>query len=320
MPSDPGAASDRLRPDRHAAILQRILADRLSRLAPAAAPRCFLLGGQPGAGKTGLRRAIEQALGDAKPLLIDPDELREYHPDYVALVAADPDHAASRVHPDAAQWADELRAAALARGVNVIVDGTLRDAAWAVEMARQATATGYAVEVHAVAVPLEISAQGVRERFETSAAAAATWTGPEAQRPLPRTVPEAYQRAAYDGLPVALAALSGSGLVARLRIARRDGTAVIDAIGPDAVAAGGATTGANPFAAALQDERDRPWTGPELTAYRQSSDKILDLMRVRDAPDRQCAETAATLGTTAAREQGRARAAWLRRVLDYEPP
>ena len=318
MPSDPGAASDRLDPDRHAAILERILAERLSRVAPATAPRCFLLGGQPGAGKTGLRHAIERALGDAKPLLIDPDELREYHPDYVALVAADPDHAATRVHPDAARWADEVREAALARGVNVIVDGTLRDAPWAVEMARQATAKGYAVEVHAVAVPLEISAQGVRERYETSAAAAEAWTGADEKRPLPRTVPDDYQRTAYDGLPVSLAALSRSGLVARLRIARRDGTALIDATGSDAVAAAGAGS-PNPFAETLQRERDRPWTGPELETYRRSSDKILALMGARGASDRARAETAATLGTTVAGEQRRARAAWLHRVLDYDP-
>jgi predicted kinase len=319
MPSDPGAIPDRLDPARHAEILERILAERLAPVTPTRAPRCFLLGGQPGAGKTGLRRAIEQALGESRPLLIDPDELREYHPRYVELVETDPAHAASRVHPDAALWADELREAALARGVNVIVDGTLRDPGWAVEMAGQATARGYAVEVHAVAVPLAVSAQGVQERFETSAAAAADWTGDAASRPLPRTVPEEIQRDAYDGLPRALAALSTSGHVARIRIARRDGTALIDACGPEAVTAAGRAD-PNPFAETLQRERERPWTEDEIERFRKTSDRIMALMRARGAPDRQRAETAAGLGATAARERERARAAWLRRVLRYEPP
>ncbi|MGC8475012.1 MAG: zeta toxin family protein [Acetobacteraceae bacterium] len=318
MPSDP-PAPDILDAARHAAILERIIAERLAGLAPVETPRCFLLGGQPGAGKTGLRRAIEQALGAAKPLLIDPDELREYHPRYVALVEQDPAHAASRVHPDAARWADELREAALARRLNVIVDGTLRDPEWATGMAGQAVARGYAVEVHAVAVPFEISAQGVRERFETSAEAAASWTGEPAARPLPRNVPEDYQRAAYAGLPLSLAALSTSGLVARIRIARRDGTALIDAVGPDAVAAAGEVT-PNPFAETLRQERNRPWTRAERDTYGQASERILGLMRARGADAQELAEAGARLGGTLRREETRARNAWLRRVLEYEPP
>lgn len=82
MPSDTGHAPppDVLDVSVHAAILTVIIADFLDHVPPAAAPRCYLLGVQPGAGKTGLRKAIEQALGAEKPILVDPDELRIYHP------------------------------------------------------------------------------------------------------------------------------------------------------------------------------------------------------------------------------------------------
>ena len=132
-------------------------------------------------------------------------------------------------------------------------------------------------------------------------------------------MPEEIQRDAYDGLPRALAALSTSGHVARIRIARRDGTALIDACGPEAVMAAGRAD-PNPFAETLQRERERPWTEDEIERFRKTSDRIMALMRARGAPDRQRAETAAGLGATAARERERARAAWLRRVLRYEPP
>ena len=188
----------------HAAIRAVIIADFLDHVPPAAAPRCYLLGGQPGAGKTGLRKAIEAALGEAKPVLVDPDELRVYHPGYVAFVEENPLTAASRTHADAGAWADELRIAALERGVNVIVDGTLRSSDWAVQMAVDAAGRHYAVEVHAVAVPLEISRQGVRGRLEASFAAQQDPTIPDDEKPLPRDVPDNIQLDAYNGLPASI--------------------------------------------------------------------------------------------------------------------
>ncbi len=332
MPSDPGQPPpDVLDVSVHAAILAVIIADFLDRVPPAAAPRCYLLGGQPGAGKTGLRKAIEAALGEEKPLLVDPDELRIYHPGYVAFVEEDPLTAASRTHADAAAWADELRMAALERGVNVIVDGTLRSPDWAVQMAVDAAERSYAVEVHAVAVPLEVSRQGVRGRLEASFAAQHDPAIPDDEKPLPRDVPDNIQLDAYNGLPASLEALSRSGLVARVRVARRDGTALADLHGEDDVDAA-AKIDPNPFAEALRRERDRPWTGGEIADYRERAQTILSQMQARleraDGPAREAlAEEMETvragMAKVAAEQTDKALAAacteWLRRVLELEP-
>jgi hypothetical protein len=332
MPSDPGhAPPDVLDVSAHAAILAVIIADFLDRVPPAATPRCYLLGGQPGAGKTGLRRAIEAALGEEKPVLVDPDELRIYHPGYVAFVEENPLTAASRTHADAAAWADELRVAALERAVNVIVDGTLRSPDWAVQMAVDAAARRYAVEVHAVAVPLEVSRQGVRGRLEASFAAQDDPMIPDDEKPLPRDVPDNIQLDAYNGLSASLEALSRSGLVARIRVATRDGTALADLHGQDDVAAA-AEIDPNPFAEALRRERDRPWTGEEIEAYQERAQTILSQMQARleraEGPARE--ELAGEMETVRA---GMVRVAgdqtakalmaacteWLRRVLELEP-
>ena len=332
MPSDLGhPAPDVLDVSVHAAILAVIIADFLDRVPPAAAPRCYLLGGQPGAGKTGLRKAIEAALDEEKPLLVDPDELRIYHPGYVAFVEENPLTAASRTHADAAAWADELRVAALERAVNVIVDGTLRSPDWAVQMAVDAAARRYAVEVHAVAVPLEVSRQGVRGRLEASFAAQDDPTIPDDEKPLPRDVPDNIQLDAYNGLPASLEALSRSGLVARVRVARRDGTALADLHGQDDVDAA-AEIDPNPFAEALRRERDRPWTGEEIADYQERAQTILSQMQARlertEGPAREALvgemETVRAAMARAAGEQtGKALMAacteWLRRVLDLEP-
>jgi predicted kinase len=333
MPSDPGhpPPPDVLDVSVHAAILAVIIADFLDHVAPAAAPRCYLLGGQPGAGKTGLRKAIEAALGEEKPVLVDPDELRIYHPGYVAFVEANPLTAASRTHADAAAWADELRMAALARGVNVIVDGTLRSPEWAVQMAEDASDGGYAVEVHAVAVPLEISRQGVRGRLEASFAAQDDPTIPDDEKPLPRDVPEDIQLAAYNGLPDSLEALSRSGHVARIRVATRDGAALADLYGQDDVAAA-AGIDPNPFAEALRRERDRPWTGEEIEAYQERAQIILSQMQARlertegtahEALASEMETVRAGMQRVAGEQTAKALKAacteWVRRVLDCEP-
>jgi predicted kinase len=333
MPSDPGQAPppDVLDATFHAAIRAVIIEDFLDHVPPVAAPRCYLLGGQPGAGKTGLRTAIEAALGEARPVLVDPDELRIYHPGYVAFVEENPLTAASRTHADAAAWADELRMAALERGVNVIVDGTLRSPDWAVQMAVDAAERHYAVEAHVVAVPLEVSRQGVRGRLEASFAAQDDPTIPDDEKPLPRDVPDNIQLDAYNGLPASLEALSRSGLVARVRVARRDGTALADLHGQDDVDAA-AEIDPNPFAEALRRERDRGWTGEEIADYQERAQTILSQMQARleraEGPARE-----ALIGEMETVRAGMARVAgeqtdkaltaacteWLRRVLELEP-
>jgi hypothetical protein len=333
MPSDPGHAPppDALDATAHANILDDIIADYLDGVPPAAEPRCYLLGGQPGAGKTGLRKAIEAQLGDEKPLLVDPDELRIYHPRYVAFVEQDPLTAASRTHTDAATWADELRMAALERRVNVIIDGTLRSADWAVKMAVDAAERHYAVEVHAVAVPLEVSRQGVRGRLEASFAAQQDPTIQDEEKPLPRDVPDNIQLDAYNGLPASLEALSRSGLVARVRVARRDGTALADLHGQNDLDAA-SEIDPNPFAEALRQERDRPWTGEEIADYQERAQTILSQMQARleraEGPAHEALvgemETVrAAMAKVAGEQTDKALTAacteWLRRVLELQP-
>ena len=331
MPSDPGPPPpDQLDATTHAAQLTEIIADKLTPIAPAAGkPRCFMLGGQPGAGKTTLRQPILDALGAGNVLVIDPDELRTYHPHYADFVDENPVTAASRSHPDASAWARELRAAALAAGVNVMLDGTLGWAQGAVETAQEVVDAGYDVEVHAVAVPLEASRLGVRTRLETSHAEAAVWEGDEALRPLPRDVPESIQGEAYRGLPESLEWLSESGLVSRMRVSNRAGDKLADVSGKRAIRQAVAAE-ANPFAAALTQERDRVWTEAEIQKFADQTGVVLSLMQARRA--RTAGNGAEQLGAEMedvraqslrvvqqrSADLDRARAAWVGRVLDVE--
>lgn len=267
--------SDQLSSTKHAEILQDIIEEKLEDLKPLLSPKMFMLGGQPGAGKSGIRKAITDNPMFKDALVIDPDELRNYHPKYLDFVKENPDTAAGRVHPDAAKWAAELRSAAIKKKVNIIFDGTLGgNPSAAVDMAKEASKGGFDVEVHVAAVSLEISQQGVRKRYEEASKAFEEDHGESAP---PRNVPDNIQRNSYKKVPDAIEALAATGVVSRIRIADRGGKALSDTSGKFAVKKDGGKAANN----ALKEERTRPWTPKEIEAYEKTGKETEKLLEER---------------------------------------
>ena len=95
-------------------------------LSASAAPELIMVGGQPGAGKTA---ATVQAVRDLMRhgggvAYINGDELRPFHPQYAALVAADRSTAADKTGADVGLWVERaIREAAGGRFRNEIVTG-----------------------------------------------------------------------------------------------------------------------------------------------------------------------------------------------------
>ena len=91
--------ADTLSSKQHKSIFENTIKPaKLDGLEPAKGqPKLFMLGGQPGAGKSEVTNRIRQSQ-DAKCLVtIDPDDLRIYHPKYARFVEENPDTAAGRV-------------------------------------------------------------------------------------------------------------------------------------------------------------------------------------------------------------------------------
>jgi len=269
-------SKDNLSSSQHNGIFkQEIKPDKLQGLEPVLRPKMFMLGGQPGAGKTKVREAITKQKQFANALTVDPDELRTYHPRYLDLVKEDPDNAAGRVHYDASKWAQELREEAVKLKLNIIFDTSLGGGASAsVAAAKHAAKAGYDVEVHVAAVPLEQSRQGVRNRFEE--AQAKYKNDPDNELP-PRNVPMSKQLDAYKKMPEAIEKLAESGVVSRIRIANRGGESLSDISGKFAVKKDGGKTSTK----ALKDERTRPWTQQEIVQFEETNKKIEDKLQDR---------------------------------------
>jgi predicted ABC-type ATPase len=130
------------------------------------------LAGQPGSGKTSLREEIIAQRGlENTTIVLNTDSLREYHPDYVTLMA-DPknyDKAPIMVNEDATSWFKMAEADAKAKGLNIIYDTTMgaNSMTGFVEGISKNKLDGYTTEIHVLAVNENISKLGVFARYET---------------------------------------------------------------------------------------------------------------------------------------------------------
>lgn len=285
--------ADKLSSKKHDHILKnRIIPAVLGAAQPASGqPTMALLGGQPGAGKGGVRNQLKQVMASA--VEIDIDELRIYHPDYLAFVKENSATAASRVQEDCSEWAGEVFAEAIKRRLNVIYDGTLSVSSKATSMAKSASKAGYGVEVHVVATSSDVSEQGVMGRFEEANEA---WTADPTTNAQPRSVPARIQKAAYDNIPDTLEDLCKSGVVSRMRIADRSGTPACDLKGKAAVRRDGPKQAPQ----ALKEQRNRPWTADEIAEYETRAKKIVKLMEGRNAPKKERDKVEAAQGDVVA--------------------
>ncbi|KAB7766952.1 zeta toxin family protein [Xanthomonas sp. LMG 12461] len=72
-------------------------------------PKAIILAGQPGAGKGGLADMAEREL-DGNTVKVDPDELREFHPQVNGFRNAHPYTWSGLTHPDASQGLRQFEA------------------------------------------------------------------------------------------------------------------------------------------------------------------------------------------------------------------
>lgn len=241
---------DRLSAEEHERIRQDIREDARAGTEHRAQPRAVLLSGQPGAGKTGLRReALRELEGQGGAVVVDADSLRTRHPRHEDHMRADDRTAAERTHPDAAQWADELVIDARDGRRNIVVDGTLKNTDRAEALSRDLRAHGYEVEVRAMAVAKEDAELGVERRY---------WAAKE-RADAGRWVPPEVQDAARDGQERTLRRLEREGAVDRISVYRRGNPP--ERLYENGEAWRGGRDGA---AAALAAERERPRSPQEL--------------------------------------------------------
>ncbi len=127
---------------------------------------------------------------------INRDELRPFHPQYAALVAADRSTAADKTGADVGLWVERaIREAATGR-FHAVSETTMRQPEVVRRIAEQFTAQGFGFEMRVVVVDPEANQLGIYERFATGLAS------PSA---LPRFTLPTYHADALAQMPKTLA-------------------------------------------------------------------------------------------------------------------
>lgn len=266
-------ASGPLSPERNESIFRKdILPDYLpDDIGRAGRPRLILLGGQPGAGKTAVLIASHAELDRSGPTIrIVGDDLRSYHPNFLAFQRRDPETASQFTQADSGRWTEKLLAAATERNVNIVFETTMRTPENVARVVGVARAAGYYVEARAVAVNPRLSWQGNHYRFEEMLRA-----GDAARIP-----PQHVHDAAVTGLRVSLEKLESENLVDRVQLRTRGGTILYDN-----EQHGGGWSQPPHARLGLEREQSRPMTTGELQRFSDDWNHVLARMEERRAPD-----------------------------------
>lgn len=237
-------------------ILPRFRSEELG--APLPAKReAVILGGQPGAGKTGLLEQAQQELGQrGATWVINGDDFYAYHPKYAQLQKEHGTEAPRMVKDDARAWATMTFDAARERGVNIVLESTMRQPDAVLDQLKELRQSGYAVQARVLAVKEQESWQGNHARHELIAA----------QGGYPRLTSKATHDAAVPGVVKTVAAIESKKLAERVTVHRRNGSVIHDS-----------TRHKTPAAEAITKERSVPFSAERIAKHTANWNAIEDM-------------------------------------------
>ncbi|MFJ8162167.1 zeta toxin family protein [Streptomyces sp. NPDC096136] len=171
-------------------------------------PTVFFVGGPPGTGKSRAMDLVkEQAGGDV--IQIEGDALRPFHPDHHAVMAREPHNMTVVTGQAAGEWTKRAISDARTLGLDVAIEGTLRNPSVLLDTARD-FGPEWRRELHVVAEPPEVSRLGTVSRVLTEG----------------RHTPGAVHDEAYRNNPDTIRQAFDSGLFDRITLSTRNGLAV----------------------------------------------------------------------------------------------
>ena len=142
---------------------KEILGYYKSMYSPTENPKVALLGGQPGAGKSGLENMVNIKKNYVS---ISGDDYREYHPRFKEINLEYGREASKYTQQWAAEITEKLIKELRKEKYNLIIEGTLRTAELPLKEANAFKKADYKVELNVVVVKPEKSRLGTLERYE----------------------------------------------------------------------------------------------------------------------------------------------------------
>ena len=177
----------------------------------------IILGGQPGAGKSTITDIIEKQF-NGNILILNGDDVKLYFPNYTALLSKDPDATAKLVQPYSNFVIDNLKQEAMARNLNILVEGTMRTATTPLDTIHEAKQNGYRVEGFVIAANYLASRISCIERYERD----------RLENGAGRSVPQHAHDETYKNIPNTLQEIMKDNTIDNLKVVSRNGQLIAD--------------------------------------------------------------------------------------------
>lgn len=151
---------------REALIFRHLWNDLISeqQVSPVKSPKGFVLGGQPGAGKSNLVGIIRQEL-NRNVLVINGDEFRRYHPNFDNIQEQNGIDSPKHTAAFSGHMTERVIEKALREGYNISVEGTFRTTETPMRTLEDMREHGYETAVYIQTAPSEVSWQSTLERY-----------------------------------------------------------------------------------------------------------------------------------------------------------
>jgi hypothetical protein len=243
----------------------RIVPDHLAPCTSQEQPVAVFLVGQPGAGKSRISELVGRVL-DARGGYadIDSDLFKPHHPAYAELLAEDDTQMARLVGPDGRRWMAQAQEWVREHRVNAVVQEISEDSNRVLGSMRAYRDAGFDVEAIFLAVPKALSDQGIVSRYHEQVKS----------RGQGRLTVQAKADQAYGGIVDLARRIDGEQLVDQVSVFRR---------GEDRpryanFTVGGRWFAAPTLAAAVEEERARPWTVEETAGFLEVHGRLVSEM------------------------------------------
>jgi len=129
-------------------------------------PTAFLLGGQPGAGKSTSQERIINNYFNGNAIFISMDDFREHHPDFDEICSLYEKDQAVYTHKFAGAVADIIVQKAIEHKYNIVVESTFKNYNGAVKTLDMFKKNGYECNIVVVTCPTELSLFGTKNRID----------------------------------------------------------------------------------------------------------------------------------------------------------
>lgn len=232
-----------------------------SMYSPTENPKVVLLGGQPGAGKSGLENMVNIKKNYVS---ISGDDYREYHPRFKEINLEYGREASKYTQQWAAEITEKLIKELRKEKYNLIIEGTLRTAELPLKEANAFKKAGYKVELNVVIVKPEKSRLGTLERYEAMLK----------QGKVPRMTPKEHHDLVVNNIGNNLEIIYNSKAFDNIKLFDRENNLLYNYKESPNV---------NPKDI-LNKEFNRVWKKGEIEEFKEKWENLIKMMENRKAP------------------------------------